>query len=188
MLKRFGIAVAALLIGGMVFAQESADKGASPKAAGSVSATWEWSSIPKGKIGTDVTTFKNPYEIPVASGSGAKFAVISGGVKFKTENGITALYHNEKGSATLETIEKNRVCEYAITLDDAATIELNITGNGTKSPARMVVVKSGEDVLLYVNNLSQDDPAKTLTLANAPAGTYRVLVNGSRIISVKTHN
>lgn len=188
MLKRFGIAVAALLIGGMVFAQESADKGASPKAAGSVSATWEWSSIPKGKIGTDWTTFKNPYEIPVASGSGAKFVLANGEAKFKTESGVTALYHNNKGSATIDTIEKNKKCEYQITLDDAATIELSVTGNGSKEASRCVVVKSGEDVLLSVNNLSQDDPAKTLTLANAPAGTYRVLVNGSRIISVKTHN
>ena len=42
MLKKFGIALAALLIGGMVFAQESADLKASAASAGSVDATWAW--------------------------------------------------------------------------------------------------------------------------------------------------
>ena len=190
MLKRLGIAVAALLIGGMIFAQESADKGASPQAAGSVNATWEWKKTPKGKIGEDYTVISKPYDIaPVDGSKGAKFQLIKGETKFKTENGVTALYHNNKGSATIETIEKTKKCEYAIVLDDAATIELGVTGNGGKSPSRCVVVKSGEEeVLLSINNLDQDDPVKTITLANAPAGTYRVLVNGSRIVNVKVHN
>lgn len=188
MLKRIGMAAAVLLVGALVFAQESADKGASPKTGGGINTTWEWTSIPKGKIGTDMTTFKKPYEIPATSGSGAKFEVVSGAVKFKTENGVTALYHDNKSSATFDTIEKDKKCEYAITISDAATIELTVTGNGTKAASRIVVVKSGDETVLSVNNLSQDEPAKTLTLTNAPAGTYRVLVNGARIISVKAHN
>jgi len=191
MLKRFGIAVAALLIGGMVFAQESLDKGAVAKAPGSVDATYEWKGRPKGcKIGEDMTIISKPYEIPCGIGSvkGAKFEIIKGEAKFKTENGITALYHNNGSSANIENIEKKRKAEYAFTIDDAATIEFGVTGNGSAEPSRCVVVKSGEEVLLSIDNLDQDNPIKTLTLANAPAGTYRILVQGSRIVTIKAKN
>lgn len=189
MLKRFGIAVAALLVGGMIFAQESVDKGASPKSAGSVSATWEWKGTPKGKIGEDWTTISKPYDIaPQAGAKGAKFQLIKGETKFKTENGVTALYHNNKGSATIDTIEKTKKCEYAIVLDDAATVEFTVTGNGGGAPSRCVVVKADEEQLLSIDNLDQDDAPKVITLANAPAGTYRILVNGSRIVKINAHN
>ena len=63
MFKKFGIALAALLIGGMVFAQESADLKASPKAAGSVDSTWAWNGRPKGcKIGEDMNVFAKPLK------------------------------------------------------------------------------------------------------------------------------
>jgi len=191
MLKRIGIAVAALLIGGLCFAQESVDLKASPKAAGSVASTWEWKGTPKGKIGEDYNVFTKPTEVSAGIGSvkGAKFEIVKGETKFKTENGITALYHNNKGSATLETIEKTKKAEYALTLDDAATVEFTVTGNGSAEASRCVVVKRGEEeVLLSINNLDQDDPVKVITLKNAPAGTYRVLMNGSRIVKISAKN
>lgn len=190
MLKRMGIVLAALMIGTMAFAQESADLKASPSAAGSVASTWEWKGTPKGKIQESDTVFTKPYEIPAGVGSvkGAKFEVIKGTCKFKTENGITAIYHNNSSSANYDNIEKKRKAEYAVTIDDAATIEIVVTGNGSAEASRMVVVKNGEETLLAVNNLDQGDAAKTLTLENAPAGTYRVLCQGSRIIKVAAHN
>ncbi|WP_407426109.1 hypothetical protein [Treponema sp.] len=191
MLKRFGIAVAALLIGGLVFAQESADLKAAPKAAGSVDSTWEWKGTPrKSPIGEDMTTVTKAKEIPTGTGSikGAKFEIIKGEAKFKTENGITAIYHNNSSSANYENLEKKRKAEYALTLDDAATVEFIVTGNGSAEASRMVVVKNGEETLLAINNLDQDEPAKTITLANAPAGTYRILVQGSRIVGIKAKN
>lgn len=191
MLRKFGIALAALLIGGMVFAQESADLKASPKAAGSVDSTWEWKGRPKGcKIGEDMTVISKAYEIPSGTGSvkGAKFEIIKGEAKFKTEDGVTAIYHNNGSSARIENIEKKRKAEYAITIDDAATIEFGVTGNGGAEPSRCVVIKSGDQQLLAIDNLDQDDPVKTLTLANAPAGTYRILVQGSRIVTIRAKN
>jgi len=191
MLKRFGIALAALLIGGMVFAQESADLKAAAKSAGSVDSTWAWQGRPKGcKIGEDMNTFAKAFEIPSGTGSvkGAKFEMIKGEAKFKTEDGITALYHNNGSSARIENIEKKRKAEYAITIDDAATIEFGVTGNGGREPSRCVVVKQGETQLLAIDNLDQDDPIKTITLKNAPAGTYRILVQGSRIVTITAKN
>ncbi len=192
MLRRFGIALAALMIGGMVFAQETADLKASPANAGSVNSTYEWKGKPKGcKIGEDMTYISKPTEIPAGIGSikGTKFEIIKGEAKFKTENGITAIYHNNGSSANIENIEKKKKAEYAFTIDDAATIEFGVTGNGGAEPSRCVVVKRGEEeVLLAVDNLDQDNPVKTITLANAPAGTYRILVQGSRIVTIKAHN
>lgn len=191
MLKRLGLAVAALLIGGMVFAQESVDLKASPKAAGSVDSTYQWKGRPKGcKIGEDMTMVSKPSEIPAGVGSikGTKFEIVKGEAKFKTENGITAIYHNNSSSANIENIEKKRKAEYAFTIDDAATIEFGVTGNGGKEPSRCVVVKQGETQLLAIDNLDQDEPVKTITLQNAPAGTYRILVQGSRIVTIKAKN
>ena len=188
-MKKSLFMVAALLLGTFAFAQKSADLGASAKSAGSVNASWEWKKAPKGKIGTDVTTFSKPYEIAATSGKGAKFEVIKGATKFKTEDGVTALYHDNKGSGTIETAEKTKKCEYAITLDDAATIDLTVTGNGFGEASRFVVVKRGEEeVLLSIDHLNKENPDEVLTLANAPAGTYRVLVNGSRIVKLNVHN
>ncbi|MBQ8014396.1 MAG: hypothetical protein IJ257_08430 [Treponema sp.] len=191
MLKRLGLAVAALLIGGMVFAQESVDLKASPKAAGSVDSTYQWKGRPKGcKIGEDMTMVSKPSEIPAGVGSikGTKFEIVKGEAKFKTENGITAIYHNNSSSANIENIEKKRKAEYAFIIDDAATIEFGVTGNGGKEPSRCVVVKQGETQLLAIDNLDQDEPVKTITLQNAPAGTYRILVQGSRIVTIKAKN
>lgn len=191
MLKKFGIALAALLIGGIVFAQESADLKASAASAGSVDATWAWKGRPKGcKIGEDMNIFSKAFEIPSGTGSvkGAKFEMIKGEAKFKTEDGITAIYHNNGSSARIENIEKKRKAEYAITIDDAATIEFGVTGNGSREPSRCVVVKQGDTQLLAIDNLDQDDPIKTITLQNAPAGTYRILVQGSRIVTIKAKN
>ena len=191
MLKRLGLAVAALLIGGMVFAQESADLKATPANAGSVYATSSWNGRQKGcKIGEDMTIISKPAEIPSGTGSvkGAKFEIIKGEAKFKTENGVTAIYHNNGSSANIENIEKKRKAEYAFTIDDAATIEFGVTGNGGAEPSRCVVVKQGETQLLAVDNLDQDNPVKTITLQNAPAGTYRILVQGSRIVTIKAKN
>lgn len=193
MLKRKTIAMAAavlLLGGGMTFAQKAADMKAAPASAGSVDAKWEWKGTPKGKIGTDYMTISKPADIaPVAGSKGAVFQIIKGEAKYKTENGVTALYHNNKGSCTIDTIEKNKKCEYAITLDDAATVSFTVTGNGSQETSRCVVVKRGEDeVLLAIDNLDQDNPAEVLTLSNAEKGTYRILVNGSRIISIEAKN
>ncbi len=190
MLRKVGIAVAALLIGSMVFAQSNADKGAKAKKPGSVNATWEWNGYPGGKIGESDTTFapSKAYEIPAVKGSkGATFKIVSGTVKFKTES-YTALYHGNKDSATLENIEKTKKAEYAIKIDDAATIELTIAGNGSASPSRIVVVKSGDQQLLSADNLDGDAAPVVIKLANAPAGEYRVLVNGSRIVKVSAKN
>lgn len=192
MFKKVGMTIAALLIGGMIFAQESVDLKASPKAAGSVDATWSWKGKPKGsKIGEDMTVITKPSEIPSGVGAvkGAKFEIIKGEAKFKTEDGITAIYHNNSSSANIENIEKKRKAEYAFTLNDAATVEFGVTGNGGAEPSRCVVVKRGEaEVLLSVDNLDQDNPVKTITLKNAPAGTYRILVQGSRIVNIKAKN
>ncbi|MCR4821384.1 MAG: hypothetical protein K5873_00745 [Treponema sp.] len=191
MLKKVGLAIAALMIGGLMFAQESVDMKASPKAAGSVDSTYTWNGKPKGcKIGTDMTFISKPSEIPSGTGSvkGTKFEIIKGEAKFKTENGVTAIYHNNGSSANIENIEKKRKAEYAFTIDDAATIEFGVTGNGGAEPSRCVVVKQGETQLLAVDNLDQDNPVKTITLQNAPAGTYRILVQGSRIVNIKAKN
>ena len=191
MLKKIGITIAALLIGGMIFAQESADLNAQAKSAGSVDSTYEWKGRPKGcKIGEDYTLVTKPAEIPAGIGSikGTKFEIVKGEAKFKTEDGITAIYHNNKSSASIETIEKNKKCEYAFTIDDAATIEFGVTGNGGRDLSRCVVVKQGETQLLAINNLDQEDPIKTITLKNAPAGTYRILINGARIVTIKAKN
>ncbi len=192
MLKKVGMTIAALLIGGMIFAQESVDLKATPKAAGSVNSSYEWKGRPKGsKIGEDYAPISKAAEIPAGIGSikGTKFEVIKGEAKFKTEDGITAIYHNNKGSATIENIETTKKCEYAFTINDAATIDFVVTGNGSAEASRCVVVKRGEaEVLLSVDNLDQDNPAKTISLKNAPAGTYRILINGARIVSIKAKN
>lgn len=188
-MKKLALCALALLASGLVFAQKSADLNGSAQNPGSVNASWEWKGNPKGKIGTDTTSFSKPYEIKATSGSGAKFEVVKGACKFKTEDGITALYHDNKGSATIDTIEKTKKCEYAITLDDAATIDLTVTGNGFGEASRCVVVKRGEDeVLLSIDHLNKENPDEVLTLSNAPKGTYRVLVNGSRIVKLNVHN
>ena len=190
MLRKVGIAVAALLIGSMVFAQSNADKGAKAKKAGSVNATWEWKGNPSGKIGTSDTKFTpdKPYDIPAVKGSkGAKFTIVEGTAKFKTES-YTALYHGTKDDVTYENIEKNKKAEYAITIDDAATIELLVAGNGSAEPQRMVVVKSGDEQVLSIDNLDGDAAPVPIKLANAPAGKYRVLLNGARIVKVSAKN
>ena len=88
----------------------------------------------------------------------------------------------------MENIEKTRKAEYAITLDDAATLELTVTGNGFGEEYRLVTLKNGEDVILYANCLNKENPDEVLTFANAPKGTYRLLLNGARIVKIKAHN
>lgn len=189
MLKKVGLAIAALMIGGMVFAQKSVDLKASPKAAGSVNAEWAWKGTPKGKIGESDTVFTKRYEIAATGADkGAKFAIVKGTCKFKTENGVTAIYHGTKGSATIDNLEKTKKAEYEFVLDDAATVEFGVTGNGSAGPERCVAVKEGENLLLSIDNLDQDNPVEVITLNNAKAGTYRILLNGARIVTIKAHN
>ncbi|WP_407426111.1 hypothetical protein [Treponema sp.] len=191
-MKKIVLVAAALLSVSLCFAQKSVDLKGTVSKAGSVDSTWEWKGTPKkSPIGEDATTVTKVKEIPAGIGSvkGAKFEIVKGEAKFKTEDGITAIYHNNKGSATIETIEKNKKCEYAVTLEDTATIELTVTGNGFGEASRCVVVKRGEEeVLLSIDHLNKENPDEVLTLANAPAGTYRVLVNGSRIVKVTAKN
>ncbi len=196
MLKRVLAISAALLIGAFAFAQTSADGGASPAAAGSVNATWEWNKIPKSKIGTDYMKFKKPVVLqPVAGSKGAEFALATGEAKFKNE-GYVALYHNGSDSARLENLIKKAKAQYTVKIDDAANITLTIAGNGTKSPARIVcLVKDdvAEDAttltpILFADNLSQDEAPFPITFSNAPKGSYRIYIIGARIVKVEAKN
>ncbi len=189
MLKKVLAVTAALLVGAGLFAQKSADGGASPAAGGSVNATWEWTKIPKSKIGTDYITFKKQVVIaPVAGSKGAVFALENGEAKFKDE-GYVALYHNNKGSASLETLEKTKKAEYSITLDDAATITLTLSGNGFGEPSRcLALYNEAGETILSVDKLNKDEPNVVLTYKNAPKGKYKIWTNGSRIIKVEAKN
>ncbi len=196
MLKKVLAISAALVMGAFAFAQTSADGGAKPAKAGSVNATWEWTKIPKSKIGTDEFNFKKQVKIaPVDGSTGAQFALEKGAVKFKKE-AYVALYHGTKGSSTLESLitkPSDRKAEYSITIDDAATITLTLAGNGSKGPQRCaVLVKLAEDgtptQILGIDNLSQDVDPVEVSYANAPAGTYYLYGNGFRIVKVQCKN
>ena len=96
MLKKVLAISAALLIGGGLFAQTSADGGAKPAKAGSVNAVYDFSKgKPAGtKIGEDMFKYNKPTEVaPKAKVKGGKFILESGEAKWKTEK-YTALYHN----------------------------------------------------------------------------------------------
>lgn len=189
MLKRFVSIAAALVLGACAFAQTSADGGATPAAAGSVNATWEWNKIPKSKIGTDAMSFKKQIVLaPVDGSKGAQFALENGETKFKQEEYV-ALYHNNKGSCTLETLEKNRKAEYSVSIEDAATITLTITGNGFGEPSRcLALYNEAGEMIVSADKLNKDNPHTVLTFANAPKGTYKIWTNGSRIIKVEAKN
>ena len=196
MLKRILAVSAALLIGAFAFAQTTADGGASPAKAGSVNASFgNWKSVPKSKIGTDMFNYKKPVDIAANPGSkGAKFALESGEVKFKQESYV-ALYHNNKDSATIDTLKnpKVRKASYSITIDDAATITVTVAGNGSKAPSRCVALVNDADpenpvILASIDNLSQDEAPKTITFKNAPKGTYKIWGNGHRIVAVEAKN
>ena len=195
MLKRVIAISAALVMGALAFAQSVADGGAAPEKAGSVSATWEWKSIPKSKIGTDEFNFKKPIALDAVAGSkGAKFQLEKGSVKFKKES-YTALYHGTKSSSTLDSLitkPGDRKAEYSITIDDAADITFTLAGNGSAGKERCaVLVKLGADgnpeKILGIDGLSQDSTAP-ITYKNAPKGTYYLYGNGFRIIKVEAKN
>lgn len=198
MFKKLSIVLAASILGGaLAFADPlTADGGASAASAGSVNAEWKWESIPKSKIGTDWMSFRKPVVLePTLAGSkGAAFELTLGEAKFKKES-YTALYHNCKDSASLSNILKTKKAEYTITLDDAATLTLSVAGNGGKTPARLVVLVKEDPAIadpvtpiLFADNLSGDEDPVTITYSNAPAGRYKVYVNGSRIVSVSAKN
>ena len=116
MFKKVGMTIAALLIGGMIFAQESVDLKASPKAAGSVDATWSWKGKPKGsKIGEDMTVITKPSEIPSGVGAvkGAKFEIIK--VR-QSSRQKTALQLSITTTAHLQTSRTSRKNERLSTL------------------------------------------------------------------------
>lgn len=197
MLKKLSLIAAALLAGALAFADPlSADGGASPANAGSVNAEWKWNKIPKSKIGTESFSYRKPVVLePTLEGSkGASFQLDSGETKFKQESYV-ALYHNNKDSARLENIVKNKKAVYSITIDDAATITLTVAGNGSASASRIVCLVKDEPELadpvtpiLFADQLDGDAAPIEITYKNAPAGTYKILVNGSRIVSVSAKN
>lgn len=199
MFKKLSLICAAVLAGGLMFAEPlAADGGASPASAGSVNAEWKWDKIPKSKIGTDWMSFRKPVVLEAVAGSkGASFQLDNGEAKFKQEDYV-ALYHNNSDSCRLENLKKKRKCEYLFKIDDAATITLSIAGNGGKSPSRLIcLVKDDETIadaaapvspILFADNLSGDEAPFEITYSNAPAGTYRIYVNGSRIVKVSAKN
>lgn len=197
MLKRLSIVAAALLAGALAFADPlTADGGASPSNAGSVNAEWKWNKIPKSKIGTDWMTFRKPvvFEPTIEGSKGASFQLDGGEAKFKQESYV-AIYHNNKDSARLENIVKTRKALYSITIDDAATITLNVAGNGSSAPSRLVCLVSDAPEfadpltpILFADNLDGDSAPVEISYKNAPAGTYKIFVNGARIVSVSVKN
>jgi len=199
MLKKVLAISAALLIGGGLFAQTTADGGAKPAKSGSVKAVYDFSKeVPKGsKIGADYFKFNKPVEVaPKVKVSGAKLLLEKGEAKWKTEK-YTALYHGTKSSSTLESLitkPGDRRAEYSITIDDAATIELVVAGNGSKGPERCVVlVTVGEDgavtqKILGIDNLSQEEDPVTISYKNAPKGKYYLYGNGFRLLGVSAKN
>lgn len=199
MFKKLSLVLAALIVGSFAFAEKTADGGAKPAAAGSVSANWEWKSIPKSKIGTDAMTFKKQVVLaPVDGSKGAQFALERGEVKFKTED-YTALYHSTKPDGSAEKVATNKQyqkSEFSITIDDAATIKFTLAGNGTKGKTRAAIlatrVLDDKGAAVYtpivdVENLG-DDGFEELVYANAPAGTYYLVGNGHRIVKVEAKN
>lgn len=195
MLKKVLAISAALLIGGGLFAQTTADGGAKPAKAGSVKAVYDFSKeVPKGsKIGSDMFKYNKPTEVaPKEKVSGGKFILESGEAKWKKES-YNALYHNNSPSTTLDNVAKKAKAIYSITIDDAATIELTVAGNGSKEASRCVLFGTlNEDgsvnTVLSIDNLSQEaDPVK-LTYKNAPKGKYYIYGNGHRILGVSAKN
>ncbi len=189
-MKKLLSIAAALLIGAFCFAETVADGGAAPAAAGSVSSIWEFKGTPKkSKIGEDYFSFSKPVTIAAVEGSkGADFSLLSGETKWKTENGITALYHNNKSSATLETLAKTAKAKYTVTLEDAANLVITVCGNGGKEPSRCAaLVNEAGETIVAENNLESGKNV-ALTFNNAPKGVYTLLVNGSRIIKVEANN
>ncbi|MBR0033182.1 MAG: hypothetical protein IJP61_12985 [Treponema sp.] len=195
MLKKVLAVSAALVIGAFAFAQTSADGGAKPAKAGSVKAVYDFSKgTPKGsKIGPDYFSYNKPAEVaPKEKVTGAKFLLEKGEAKWKQEK-YNALYHNNKGSANLENINKTAKAIYSITIDDAATIELTVAGNGSKEASRCVTLCTvNEDgtlnKILAIDNLSQEEDPVKLTYKNAPKGKYFLYGNGHRILGVSATN
>ncbi|MBQ3670342.1 MAG: hypothetical protein II921_02550 [Treponema sp.] len=195
MLKKVLAISAALLIGGGLFAQTSADGGAKPAKAGSVNAVYDFSKgKPAGtKIGEDMFKYNKPTEVaPKAKVKGGKFILESGEAKWKTEK-YTALYHNNSGSTTFDNLQKKPKAIYSLTIDDAADIELTVAGNGSKEPSRCVALCSlNEDgslnYIVKIDNLSQDEDPVKLTYKNAPKGKYYIYGNGHRILGVSATN
>lgn len=198
MLKRVLAISAALVMGAFAFAQTSADGGAKAKAAGSVNAVYDFSTgVPKGsKISSDPFTFKKPTEVaPKAAVKGGKFLLEEGEAKWKKES-YNALYHGTKPDGSIEktlTDKRYQRATYSMKIDDAATISVKVAGNGSKEEGRVVVLATkdaeGKYVkVLAVDNLSQDEAPVDITYSNAPAGTYYILGNGYRILSVSAKN
>lgn len=151
-------------------------------------AQWDFDGKPTDKITTSYQTFADDLVIPGISGSTGASLTLSAGSETKyLSEPDTFLSFNNKDSVTLENIATTAKASFTLKLDDAGTISVEISGNGDGDSSRIVAVADESGATLAAKGSLTKTPHETLTIENAPAGTYTIYCNGSRLHKVTVY-
>lgn len=138
--------------------------------------------------------------------TGATLSIVDGSnIKWKNEGTYNyGLYTGAAKAATIDDSYKDKYStsdyvmgKLALVLSDTADVTLQISGNGDINSYRWVVVTDSAETpavlgagynLYRVEDNSDADSIKTLSLNKLPAGTYYIWMHGSRLNSVSVDN
>ena len=151
-------------------------------------AQWDFDGKPTDKITTSYQVFSADVLIPAISGStGASLTLNAGSdVKYLSEPD-TFVASNKSDSASLENFATKAKASLTLKLDDTGTIAVEVSGNGDADSVRITVITDESGATLAAKDGMGKEPRETLTIENAPAGTYTIYCNGSRLHKVTVY-